>query len=339
MNDQYSFKKTSTMQAITLFVLIAGVTFGFSFSAKASTEQAALIKSYYSYLLLEQSTQQIEHMAQRYSPSQQHQISNSNKQWLDYSLKKVKKSLKKSAGANSKQAFQSFVSTYTTAEKENDQAYLAELAQTVGMRRVPPSYAAFRDGYTNKKLGPQISYCARYISEVQTWLDVQSKHANAPNLQQWLSKDSSPKKAKKKKRTPVNALVAAEAPLPEFTFEEDEDDMNPMDAFSQMRDERRQRVVEQAQAGMAQVAAEREAAESAYAEKKATAAQAEADAVAAQARKLATAEEDALAQRQNSWSARLKKLVSGTLSGAVGAFTGGIGAEAGVRASNAVFGN
>jgi len=206
------------------------------------------------------------------------------------------------------------------------------------MDNPPESYVAFKNRYTNQQLDDQIQYCAIYISEVQTWLDVQNKYPDVPTLQTWLNKDSAPRTAPEA-TTPANSLAHAEAPLPEFQELDAKEELNPMDAFSQMHDKRRKRVAKQAQAGMAQVAAERAAAESAYADKKATAARAEADAVAAQTRKLATAEENALSQRQNSWSARLKKIVSGTISGVVGAFTGGIGAEAGVRAADAVFNN
>jgi hypothetical protein len=57
-----------------------------------------------------------------------------------------------------------------------------------------------------------------------------------------------------------------------------------------------------------------------------------------QADKLATAEKDALDQRQNSWGACLKTIVGSLVSSATGAFTGGIGARAGEEAVNAVFG-
>jgi hypothetical protein len=326
--------------ALCITVLTGLFTVSTAFAAAQDT--TALLDAYYTYLLLESTVNHTLTLDPAMSPHDQQQIKNSNEQWLDFSLKKLRRNLGKKLGHDAKTAFRAFVADYTAAEKAGNTAFLQQLARAADMQPAPADYTTFSSRYTDAHLAPQINYCARYISEVQTWLDIKSRTPHAPNLQQWLTKDDTPKKrapAKKKKPSALNALAAAEAPLPDYVPDEDDDMENPMDAFSQMRSQRRERVMEQAQAGMAQVAAEREAAESAYAEKKATAAQAEADAVAAQARKLASAEEDALSQRQNSWSARLKRLVSGTLSGAVGAFTGGIGAEAGVRAANAVFDN
>jgi hypothetical protein len=57
----------------------------------------------------------------------------------------------------------------------------------------------------------------------------------------------------------------------------------------------------------------------------------------AQAQRLAATEEEALAQRENSWGNRLKRIVGSTLGAATGALTGGIGAEAGRRAANEIF--
>jgi capsule polysaccharide export protein KpsE/RkpR len=108
-------------------------------------------------------------------------------------------------------------------------------------------------------------------------------------------------------------------------------------SFSASRSERRAKALEEAQAGMQQVAAERQAAEQEYAAAKTAAAQAEADAMRKHADKLAAAEQEALEQRKNSWSGRLKQIVSTTIGAAGGAFFGGVGSRAGEAAANAVF--
>ncbi|MDD4737563.1 MAG: hypothetical protein PHP44_15800 [Kiritimatiellae bacterium] len=321
---------------------VVGLLSVFAPEARAdTTETAALLNAYYTYGLFENTVTSAMELTPDLSADEKEQISGSNAQWMSFSMKKLRTRLSGKISQNPKETFRTFVADYTEAEKSGDGLYLKELAEASGLDPEPETYGALRERYSSEQLDPQIRYCARYISEVQTWLDVKRRHADAPSLQQWLAKEPpAPASARKKpaKSSALSALAAAEAPLPEFVSFGD-DDLNPMDAFTSKRSERRERVMEQAQAGMAQVAAERDAEEQAYAEKKSVAAQAEADAVSAQARKLAAAEADALSQRQNSWSSRFKKILSGTISGAVGAFTGGVGAEAGVRAADAVFNN
>ncbi len=50
-------------------------------------------------------------------------------------------------------------------------------------------------------------------------------------------------------------------------------------------------------------------------------------------------EQEAVEPRANSWMGRLKNIVSATVGAATGAFTGGIGAEAGHQAADALFNN
>jgi len=328
----------SAITTVLVFACVLSIFAPPAVLARTTSDTSALLEAYFTYLLLEYSVQHTSELNGIVTENDQQQIEQSNKQWLASALQNLRNKLSRSVPGNSKEAFGLFVADYTVAEKANDQQYLASLAAELEISVPPTSYTAFNNDFTSNHLKQEINDCAQYISEVQTWLDVKTRTPDAPNLRQWLSKDSiSEPELEKKPSAPFNPLAAAEAPLPEFKAETDKDPGSPMDAFSSMRDKRRERDLRQAQAGMKQVAAEREAAEAAYAGKKATAAKAEADAVAIQARKLATAEQDALSQRQNSWSARLKKIVSGTIGGTVSAFTGGIGAEAGARAADAVF--
>jgi FtsZ-binding cell division protein ZapB len=82
---------------------------------------------------------------------------------------------------------------------------------------------------------------------------------------------------------------------------------------------------------------ERDAAEQEAAARKTAAAQVEVDAMRRQADKLALVEREALEQRRNSWRNRLRSILVGTVSAATGAFTGGIGTQAGQRAAEAIF--
>ncbi len=88
---------------------------------------------------------------------------------------------------------------------------------------------------------------------------------------------------------------------------------------------------------MQQMAAEREAFEQEAAARALAQAQADAEAMKAQAQRIAGAEEEAMKQRENSWGNRLKRIAGGTVSATIGAFTGGVGAEAGRRAAAEIF--
>ncbi|MFH0880126.1 MAG: hypothetical protein V2A34_10475 [Lentisphaerota bacterium] len=112
---------------------------------------------------------------------------------------------------------------------------------------------------------------------------------------------------------------------------------NPLNDFSQLRDERRQKILEEAQAGMQQVAAERESAEQEYAATKTAAAQAEADAMKRQAEKLAATDAEALDQRKNSWGAKIKSIIGATVQTTASGFTGAIGSRAADEAVHAIF--
>jgi hypothetical protein len=82
---------------------------------------------------------------------------------------------------------------------------------------------------------------------------------------------------------------------------------------------------------------ERRAAEDEAAARKLAAAQAEADAVRKQAEKLAAAESEAIEQRRNSWSGRLKSVLTTAIGATSGAFLGNVGSRAGEAAAEALF--
>jgi hypothetical protein len=107
--------------------------------------------------------------------------------------------------------------------------------------------------------------------------------------------------------------------------------------FAAARKKKQELRMAEAQAAMQQVAAERQSAEQDLAARKQAEAQAEAVAVQNQAQKLAATEKQALEQQQNSWGNKLKAIVGTTISAAGGAFFGGVGAQAGQMAANALF--
>lgn len=253
--------------------------------------------------------------------------------WFASQTERMRAVLEGALGAAARECFQAFADTFTAAESAGDAAYLRRLVTDLGAQPPLADYPALRRWAMEQWLSEPLASGARLLSEMQTWAEVRARDPNAPALDAWLERGARPPAAP---RRPVNSLAAAEARSPAW------DDSTPapsgaLEAFAQRRRERRALALEQAQAGMQQMAAERQAFEQEAAARKLAQAQADAEAMKAQAQKLAAVEEEAMKQRENSWGNRIKRIVGGTVSAAVGAFTGGIGAEAGRRAASEIF--
>jgi hypothetical protein len=164
------------------------------------------------------------------------------------------------------------------------------------------------------------------------------KNAQTPPLAIWLNRKQAPEPAVGKTEIKkINPLAAAEATMPEYSASSEIQIASPMEAFAQSRKMKRERALADAHAGMQQMAMERQAAEQELASRKVSEAHADAEAMRAQALKLASVEEEAIVQRANSWTSRLKGIVGATIGATTGAFTGGIGADAGRRAADSLF--
>jgi len=221
-----------------------------------------------------------------------------------------------------------------------DDAQRALAAFIDSVRKAPADYAPLRDDVMKNDLPGDIEAAGAFLGNVQTWLGLRKKKgAEAPPLAVWLDRDSKvppvvEKKPKKKKRR--NSLRDAEAAAGTFV-EAPDDGGSVLGTFGTARNERRQKALKDAEAGMAQVAEERRIADEEYNAKKQAAAAAEAAAMQAQAQKLAAAEQEAVEQDQNSWKTRVKGIVSSAVGAAGSAFLGGVGSRVGEAAAQAVF--
>ena len=302
-------------------------------------ENQALVESYFRYLLGQQISVQASGLAAGAPAAIQAQVNQAAEQWTGELMNRVRTSLEQQLKEDARSKFSIFVATYTMAEKDGDIAYLGNLARDTGLSSpTPKTYTEFHDKVTTGWLKSDVDSGAALLGEIQTWMDVQAGNPETPPLSAWLGRHSrmvatptTVAKAEPPRPTRRNALRNAEAAPAEFQGDEGEKPA-AFDTFAQARQERRQRALEEAQAGMEQVAAERE-----YAAKKTAAAQAEAEAIKRQADKLAAAETEALEQRKDSWSNKLKGVLSATVGAATGAFSGGIGTEAGTRLADAIF--
>lgn len=317
---------------------------GYGAFAANGPDNRILIESYFRYLLSQQIASQAGGLAADSTAEIQTEVEQAVSQWTGDLMDRVRSSLEQQWKEEAREKFSSFVATYTTAEKDGDISYLRSLAKDTSLSStMPKNYAEFHGMITAGWMKTDVESGAALLGEIQTWIDVQARNADTPPLSAWLGRHSKmvpvrqpAAPAQRPKPSRRNALRNAEAPPPEFQGDTSETPA-AMDTFAQARQERRQRALEEAQAGMEQVAAERDAAEREYAAKKTAAAQAEAEAVKRQADKLAAAETEALEQRKDSWGNKLKGVLSATVGAAAGAFSGGIGTEAGTRLADAIF--
>ncbi len=306
------------------------------------SDSEVLLRSFIRFSLTQEVQAQAVALAKGLPEEDAGQVQDAARRWFTGEMSVLRKDLERAFGDTAKDRFKVFVEEYTSAEKALDLQYLAKLSSQAGLSEPPMDFVALRKMALKRWTGRQISSGTRLLSEIQTWIDVRGKQNDVPSLHVWLARDQKPGQfstgaaSSGEAPSPVKSLENAEAKAPEWDPAQAPVGSS-MDAFSQMRRERRDRAMQDSQAGMQQMAMERQAAEEEYGARKMAAAQADADAVRAHAQKLASVESEALAQRENSWGNRLKRIIGGTVSAGVGAFTYGIGREAGKRASDELF--
>ena len=299
-----------------------------------SAENEVLLRSYIRYSLAQEVLGQAQRLAEEVPEQEGAQIKQITEEWFGDEIDRMRQELDQRFGDRARPRFETFVSQFTQAENVQDAAYLDHLSQQVGLREPPADYGALRQLALERWLNEPLQAGTRLLSEMQTWAQVRDTQPDAPPLGYWLERElAAPEPAP---RRPVNPLAAAEAPAPDWDAAAAPSG-SALDSFAQRRRDRREQALQSAQAGMQQMAQERQAAEEEYAARVQADAQADAEAMRAHAQRLAAVEAEAMAQRENSWGNRIKRIVAGTVSAGVGAFTGGVGAEAGRRAADELF--
>jgi hypothetical protein len=322
---------------LLLLSLLAGTV-----CAQATTDTGVLLEAYTQFVLASEVQSQALQMAKPLPEAEAKQIAEQASDWMTSQSEQLRAGLDQQFGDQARVQFSDFVAEYTTAEQNQDPLFLSQLAASLQLVPTPTDYAALRRAVMDQQLSIPFREASRLLGEMQTWAEIRALSPKTPPLSAWLTREKktvapTPAAPLAAPAKPVNPLMAAEASAPEWTAPATPPAANPMDAFAQSRQAERAQALSDAQAGMQQMAMERQSAETEYAAKKMAAAQADADAMRAQALKLAAVEQEAIDQRANSWSGRLKKIVSATVGAATGAFTGGIGAEAGRQAAEALF--
>ena len=298
-------------------------------------EAKALATAYFRYLLSQQIPDQARSMLAGAPPDCAAVVEDAMVSWSSSVVRRVRGELEAQFGENARDRLEDFVSQFTTAESKADPAFLKWMAAQPGLSPAATNYAGLRQAITATWMKEDVAMASRLMGEIQTWLEVKKRNKDAPPLAAWLNRGQhAPPRSTP---TPSATLSQAEAPPPEMAGPDAQEPATPLDTFAAMRKEKRGKAHEQAQAGMQQVATERESWEQEYGQKKLALAQAEAENMKKQAEALVQAEKDALEERKNGWAQRLKTILGSTISAATGAFTGTVGQEAAQRAADALF--
>ena len=317
--------------------LIAVVWMNGNGRAGAVAENEVLMRSFLRFSLAQEVRGEALSLAKKFPENEVSQVSACASSAYDAEMLAVRKELEEAFGQGARQRFGQFVGDYSSAEKAQDQNFLRQLSQKLGIAAQVADYRSLRKLALQQWLTEQIATSSRFLSEIQTWAEVRGKEKNVPNLSVWMARNerniSTPAAVHE---NATNALAQAEAPLPEFSPQPAQQG-NTMETFSQLRKDKRAQAMIDGQSGMQQMAMERQSAETEQGAQKMAKAQAESEAMRAHAQKLAAVENEAMAQRENSWGNRIKQIIGGTVSAGIGAFTGGIGSELGQRATNELF--
>jgi hypothetical protein len=299
-----------------------------------------LLGGYLEMLVTEQVVAQARGLGGGADPAARAEVETAAQAWRAARLSMVRAGLDAEFGGAARGAFADFVARFTTAEQNADPVFLARTAADAGLQPAPAEYPELRAAALAAFLPVRLDEAGAWLGAVQTWVELRRTDPAAPPLVDWLAgAEAVAEESRAEADAPLSPLESLAAAEPELGAAADEGAAaeTPLDAFDSMRSRRREKALWEAEAGMKQVAAERDAAEREYAQKKLAAAQADAEAVKHQAERLAGVEKEALDQRKHSWGNRLKSVVSAGVTAAGGAFFGGVGAEAGQQAANAIF--
>lgn len=296
-----------------------------------ATDEAVLIVQYLRFALAGQVEQQVAQLGEGQDEGRRAELRQVSDAWQASRKASIRTALQQRFGPQGRTRFEAFVNEWMRAEGTRDADALHRYVAAFSLEPPEPaSFADLRSRVLQEHLDSDLQDASVLLARVQAWVEAPADGPLADRM------EDAGKKADSARPVVRNPLREAEVGTRDWQAPGEEDG-SPLDAFGKARQDRRDRALEEAQAGMQQVAEERRAAEEEYAQKKMAEAQADAEAVKRQADRLAATEQEALEQRQKSWGNRLKSIVGATLSAATGAFTGGIGTRAGQEAASALF--
>lgn len=293
--------------------------------AGADSPAGALVANYLRYLLLNHVGSQGAQIVAQAPAGAQAGLRARLDGWRNSFQETIRADLEKNLGPDARPRFEAFVTDFTQAEQSKDLAYLEQLGGEVGWPGpVADGFEAFRRWGIQQWVAADMQAGVDFLGALSAPVEPAAPAAAAA--------------APPPPPRPANPLRDAESAAAPADTVGPEGSGATLQRFSGMREERRQKVLEEAQAGMQQVASEREAWEQEYASKVEAEAEAEAEAKKRQAERLAATDEEALEQRKNSFKAKAVKVLAGVAEATVSGFTGAIGGRAADEAVNAIFG-
>lgn len=323
-----------------MFCILLAIASARADVASPNKDDETLLLAYLRFALAQQVPMEADKLSKTAVKYDQEQAQAVVAKWSKQQISSVRASLNQAFGGNARSRFEKFVSSFTKAEQNKDAEYLSRLSASLGLQKFPPrDYAGLRKQMVELRLQGMVEDGSALLSKIQTWLQLKQEGKDVAGLEEWIKAPRSTSAGSVAARQPkgdIDALAMAEAPAGKVDTQVTAG-KSPLDDFDQMQKDRRDRKLKEAQAGMAQVAAERKAAEEEYAAKKLAAAQADAVAIQLHADALTAVEQEALEQRQRSWGNRLKRILGTTISSVGGAVAGTVGARAGEEAADALF--
>ncbi len=328
--------------------IVAGVLLAAHCAVASAAGMATLYTSYLRYEIAGKVSDMGASLCEGLVPADAAAVREALEGWKSAQTQRVRRELEAEFGDVAQERFGGFIETLLGAEEKNESLYLVALGRAFELASPPSDYAALRQTVMAGPMAEDMKASAFILGSLQSWTQWKREGRPAPPLTAWLTrseagKDATQTTAPKPKAVPpppgsVAALAAAEGGSQFAVPEEGEEEApSPLAAYSDLVKQKREQMFKDSTAASEQLLAQRKEWEDDQAQKKTAAAEAEAESVKKHAEALAQADKDAIEQQQNSWQNKLKGVASALVSSAVGAFTGGVGTQAGEKLAEAVF--
>lgn len=332
-----------------LIGLVPSVSMAF---AKAAPDVEALVLSYLRVQATERVVAATAEMREGLSAEDAQQVDDAMQAWQGARASLVRDALQRQFGNEAEARFTGFINDFVMAARSGDQGPLGRLCAALAIDPPCADYAALNQAVTERYMEGDVRDSSWLLGNIQRWAELRRAGRPMPPLAMWLSRDvpsPSPSAAPKATAAPtrpaaspgsVEALMAAEA-VPQITLpaENVEATASPLAVFQEQWKKKREDLYKDSNAATDQMLTQRKEWEEDYAAQRKSKAEAEAEAFKKHSEELAKADKDALEQQQNGWQSKIKGIVGSLISSSVGAFTGGVGTQAGEKLAQKVFKN
>lgn len=318
--------------------------------AKAAPDVEALVISYLRVQATERVVSETTAMQDGLSAEDAQQVADAMAAWQGARSGLIRESLQKQFGNEAQARFTSFINDFVMAARSGDEVPLGRLCAALAIDPPCADYPALNRAVTERYMADDVKDSSWLLGNIQRWAELRKGGRPMPPLAMWLSRDVPSTKPAAKGPAPtthpapapgsVEALMAAEA-VPQIMLpsENAEATASPLAIFQEQWKKKREDLYKDSNAATDQMLTQRKEWEEDYAAQRKSRAEAEAEAFKKHSEELAKADKDALEQQQNGWQSKIKGIVGSLISSSVGAFTGGVGTQAGEKLAQKVFKN